>query len=527
MSPAANLVLEEVPFAILELVKARILANRRRRQQAKPKPSTRPGAQFRKVGASTKEWRKPQYGAGVFSQPGNTGLAWLLFPDFGSGFNAGSRWRHDTTFEDLITDDDKLSFKVGCGDGSKWIDADVTLPGIAAWRNTRETVFTPQATDQITVGATTLLRYLSNPTGKFIRYINRSFTVDDSAIRYWSMPCGNGSCILIVHVRAAGSAGATASRATNAIYYDVAGSDGPGYWEVFPNFTEQVDLKRHNVSATGIAAFVVSQTDCRQIAVPAALQSALSTLLPDAPWNSAPSGLSGGLTPDFISLNAPSNEYWYEDAGLPGYYVRMLDALLYRPEHVRFGLSAEAMQMEPPYHQVDAEAYSPSLFSLLTEYAELLPTLAYTDDSIFDFNYAEFGNRLRDFGVPAPRDLTTFDVREQAYLDFATAVYEGRPGYEYPGIRYNNSGRVYLDPDRLLTSLRVVRANAQPELGSEQLSQDRAWSQVARLTLADSRSPVHSGIDNYRLLWHYDWGNPSYCRQQLLALGFTAADLTP
>jgi len=77
MSPAANLVLEEVPFAILELVKARILANRRRRQQAKPKPSTRPGAQFRKVGASTKEWRKPQYGAGVFGVSDGIGLAWL------------------------------------------------------------------------------------------------------------------------------------------------------------------------------------------------------------------------------------------------------------------------------------------------------------------------------------------------------------------------------------------------------------------------------------------------------------------
>jgi hypothetical protein len=33
--------------------------------------------------------------------------------------------------------------------------------------------------------------------------------------------------------------------------------------------------------------------------------------------------------------------------------------------------------------------------------------------------------------------------------------------------------------------------------------------------------------DGYTLFWHYDWGKSSYCRQQLLALGFTAADLTP
>ena len=75
MSPAVNVELEEVPFAILETVKARILANRRRlglsQQQGRPRPSTRPRAQFRKTGASSKGWRKPQHGAGALgSGPG-------------------------------------------------------------------------------------------------------------------------------------------------------------------------------------------------------------------------------------------------------------------------------------------------------------------------------------------------------------------------------------------------------------------------------------------------------------------------
>lgn len=69
MSPEVNLDLEDVPFAILEVVKARILANRRRlglsQEQTKPRPSTRPRPQFRKTGASSKGWRKPQHGAGV------------------------------------------------------------------------------------------------------------------------------------------------------------------------------------------------------------------------------------------------------------------------------------------------------------------------------------------------------------------------------------------------------------------------------------------------------------------------------
>lgn len=65
MSPAVNLDLEDVPFAILEVVKARILANRARLGQSKPRPSTRPRPQFRKTGASSKGWRKPQHGAGA------------------------------------------------------------------------------------------------------------------------------------------------------------------------------------------------------------------------------------------------------------------------------------------------------------------------------------------------------------------------------------------------------------------------------------------------------------------------------
>jgi hypothetical protein len=64
MSPAVNLDLQEVPFAILEVVKARILANRRRlgagQDQQKPPPSLKPRPQLRKFGASSKNYRRPE-----------------------------------------------------------------------------------------------------------------------------------------------------------------------------------------------------------------------------------------------------------------------------------------------------------------------------------------------------------------------------------------------------------------------------------------------------------------------------------
>jgi hypothetical protein len=32
---------------------------------------------------------------------------------------------------------------------------------------------------------------------------------------------------------------------------------------------------------------------------------------------------------------------------------------------------------------------------------------------------------------------------------------------------------------------------------------------------------------DHLVFYAWDWGKPAYCRQQLFALGFTAADLTP
>jgi hypothetical protein len=92
MSPAVNLDLEEVPFEILETVKARILANRARlsQGQVKPRPSTRPRPQFRKVGASSRSWRMPQHGAGVLGTPDLfiVELRWLDGADY--DLNAGA-----------------------------------------------------------------------------------------------------------------------------------------------------------------------------------------------------------------------------------------------------------------------------------------------------------------------------------------------------------------------------------------------------------------------------------------------------
>jgi hypothetical protein len=96
VSPAVNITLEEVPFAILEAVKARILENRRKLgESSKRRPSTRPKPQFRMFGASDRHWSRPRYATNVDAEEykGDKRIvyvttAWEL------GFNLVSRWNN-------------------------------------------------------------------------------------------------------------------------------------------------------------------------------------------------------------------------------------------------------------------------------------------------------------------------------------------------------------------------------------------------------------------------------------------------
>jgi len=75
--------LEDVPFAILEAVKERILGNRRRLQgqpEPRPRPSLRPRPQLRKFGASSQRWVRPEPAAVPTGQR-NIGHLWRFTTD--------------------------------------------------------------------------------------------------------------------------------------------------------------------------------------------------------------------------------------------------------------------------------------------------------------------------------------------------------------------------------------------------------------------------------------------------------------
>lgn len=74
-----NVNLEDVPFAILEAVRGRIMSNRRRlkdnQEQQQQRPALQPKPQFRKFGADGRTWKRPQPAAVA-----SGGGGWLLVP---------------------------------------------------------------------------------------------------------------------------------------------------------------------------------------------------------------------------------------------------------------------------------------------------------------------------------------------------------------------------------------------------------------------------------------------------------------
>lgn len=509
---------QEVPWRTLEEVMARILANRermKRRQQAeKVRGLTRPRPQERGLGATMSTYKRPEPNPIVLGDDGATGLVWMIFPAFQGGFNGTWAWSQATgDGAPIIKEDDTFTIKVGSGDGSKWITATMNLPGVQAWRDVRTGAFSPVATDRAG------FLYLSDPTGKFVVGDAGSRTADDTQLGAFALPCGNGSAIVIVHVRASASYGGYASRCIRATFEDVGGLAG---WRV--NEIAIETLKNHNISVSDTAAFVVSATDCRELTVPAALQSVINTLMGDTDW-SGPGEWDDGLVDGDTFFNTPAatNEWWYTDAGLP--YRMALDALRY-PLVTQYGAEDTLMQYDDPGYMFDALTFSPAIYTVFNRYADLFPTLPFADGINPDFNYSAGRATLRSLGSPAPAHVVGFDAREGGFRAFNSARDNAIPGYD--GGWEFATRNLYRDVNGYLSGISVVRSNVQPETFYDQLPAAGAWSKVRTLPLAADRPTVEATAeDGYALLWHYDWGQPAYCRQQLQALGFTTADLTP
>lgn len=166
---STNIVLEEVPFLILEAVKARILA--KRQQLGKPRESTRPLPQFRQAGATSTKWRLPQYGVGITEDNYTFGFsAYYFYQAFQSPSAIWRVFSGDTTVWLNIVD----TISRPSGSGSQYLGfSTIVLP--------------IDASTSILVG---MARGVISYNGSYVTnaVINRAFLVSRQAVRQISIP---------------------------------------------------------------------------------------------------------------------------------------------------------------------------------------------------------------------------------------------------------------------------------------------------------------------------------------------------
>lgn len=456
----------EVPWRLFWTVRARILANRQRKEDregaARVRGMTRPRPQQKRIGATMSTYRRPEPVPLVLGDDGTTGLVWWARPRRqGANFSATWMWSNLNTggMVYAIDQNDRYPFSIGSGDGQVWIDDALQFNGIHAFRES------------------------------FLAYNNnQKETLDDSLFpRVLCLPIGNGSAIALVIGRAGGSwVGSTAGAST-------------------PTTVQASDAK----------AYLVSHTTCRALTLPTTLRNRLNDLLLTASMtNPVTVGPQFGQLTTFGPTGPDA--YWYsigadrrrkaEDVITPG-----------GPSiYVNHGANSRMMELSNPeqFRSIAALAFSPALYVPLVKGAELLADLQYPFAEGYGYDYPAERATLRQYGAPAPSHVATFDTREADYEAFTAA-------YDYS----NPQTWLYRDSQRLLQGLSVVRSGSVPV--NNLLPQSAGWGRVKRLLFGPNRTERFGSDTLYGLYWHYDWGQPAYCRQQLLALGFTEADLTP
>lgn len=458
MSPAANLVLEEVPFAILELVKARILANRRRRQQAKPKPSTRPGAQFRKVGASTKEWRKPQYGAGVFGRENVAVVLWEEIENYIDDYQITSR----TVTIRNATNTASVTFEVNYPD----LGLSPLFPDMAPCGG--DTPLNVACYDE------ELSDFYDGNYHKLTQRWQMYGTWQKDIDRFcFALPVSGQNCVIIYGIRhnESGYYGKFASE-TNL--------NPPG--PVTLTISQKGALSTPELKE--LKCFLVSNSAIRELDTPTGLQAAIETLreaftergtqqqVVDVP------GYFNLVNLSFLVPDANTYDRSYVVGGIE-------TALSGISLLTHYGIGALATDWHSSMGA--ATFYSPAVFTFLNGISP-----AILDDYADNIQYAYIKSTYLS-SAPTPNKF------------LAPCVLSGSCPYD-PATNTDSIGfdRTFIQPSNIETAMAPSDFSA-----------------------SGIRAPVVGrGVDE-QIIYAYDWNQPAYCRQQLLALGFTAADLTP
>jgi hypothetical protein len=545
-----NVNLEDVPWAILEAVRGRIMSNRRRMeqsQQEQQRPALQPKPQNRKFGADGREWKRPEPAA-VIDNSESIGLAWVAYRQ--QGFNAGSFWSNgpgvsgnDGTIQ-YVTRSDEYFMKVGSGDGKQWIDLTFNLPGVDAWRAGIRSAIAAAGT---TPGPITVLRDPDAPgnpilvafgyeLGDYVFGTIGQSTPDDSEIIFNCLPIGNSACVLLITVRASG-AHAYSGRIVTQLEPDV----GQGKRLIYPLSnanTQLVEIKPEPLDVKDTKAVLVTHTACREITVPQAVLDKIDTAYPSLEWENnrvyridtaTGNDLMVASTSATTDLTYTVTEPYTLGSQDRTYYIarrKIITAAGFGFQ--QFGMDARLMD-SPFRNLAGGFDYSPAVYALLNRPVELTEGIDFTDPELSFDSYQSVYEQLAAAGFRAPKRIAALDARPEQVRDFEQ-FFAGDPG-DYMG------DPLYADPGDNLTSISFASYPRLPVVsqGVAIAIEDNPWRRLTSKPFTKPRVNIYAGLSeddesryvNQLPIYFTDWGNPAFCRQQLYQLGFSAADLAP
>lgn len=474
-----NIDLEDVPDAILEAVKARIMANRRRlidNQDQRLSPALRPGPQIRKQGADSRTWRRAEPAAVPNQQP----------QDFAISYQGGGRiWSANGQDSELlpVTVNPNQAGEIDVPPLPQYADSYIIgadgfiYPGSYSIQNRATKRF------YLPAGGRSYILIDSQPWIASAQVFIR--TPKDIDINQWAFDSADDVVDnAYTYFGQQDSAASDPYSFRASAYATLIGSGvGPGYYNWGIVHYDKI------ASGRSTTCFFVSDAVARQVPTPGAIGQALQQLAP------------GWTTTDASRVN---NDNFPSTVKVR--LVRPFDGAIY-DEYVAYPFPTGAFSTSLQFRTPVDQSSSPPLFAgdlgVFSHFSakgswvwtpSILDVFKNPAGTIGSFQDPASANSYRSSHINAQAVLTRLsgtlpfvDVNEQTLID--SQIYERlRPGLA------RSDDNVY-DSTRYFTE-RTLRPYPAPGQRSAEA-----------------------------VIW--DGGDPAYCRQALIDLGFSQQDITP
>lgn len=526
-----NVDLEDVPFAILEAVKARILASRRRagEQQQRPTPSTRPRPQQRKFGASSGRWVRPEpaavpleellIGHAVDAQTAATNVVSSLLAQPSLNFNAG------LITQQQIATLTSIGWTVLSGDWSQTVSysAATSVPSLptATW-NYSITPKTGQVRRVVITYRVFRAGSTSNCTENGVTYPAGSFVQEYGTITVIELTGLGGVALTEDVISQAGGLGQSYSSQWDAL---IASAPPMPPCHFSSNvYSEETGRSESTVTVTIAGQYVVNWSNTALLAATNSLQTR-SFVLP-----------AGGEACILVMMQRYSHAYVtkaysgsYETYQSPH---TMTQAVIPWPPASGTPLSIRATVVNKAYLCTRRSVREITVPAALVRILNVLnPTFTYSSALGGSVSYPDY------FPLGAVTNGSHYFFSVDRTETWTPSVFASL-----------NAIRQFIDPSQLrslapgkrpvLTDYRYgyyAESETDRSLYYAEWTGDRdnvdpqQTTNMQRLPMVGVMVPQNPGqvVPGFTLNAVWDWDDPIYCRAMCSALGFTAADLTP